>query len=129
MEPLTERHAFFVTDKFTRTTHHGSRKEIYQQFINGARILSMAKKKDGITDLTKSLVLLAQKFHKKEYDLITNVMFSLKMGVNYGYKTEFDPAMLNDAIHIFKLHGHKKPEAKIFKLKLVKGSKDADVKL
>ena len=89
----------------------------------------MAKKKDGITDLTRSLVLLAQKFHKKEYDLITNVMFSLKMGVNYGYKAEFDPAMLNDAIHIFKLHGHKKPEAKIFKLKLVKGSKDADVKL
>ena len=89
----------------------------------------MAKKKDGITDLTKVLVLLAQKFPKKEYDLITNVMFSLKLGVNYGYKTEFDPAMLNDAIHIYKLHHNPKTEAKIVKLKLVKSSKDTNVKL
>jgi len=90
----------------------------------------MTKKKDGITDLTKVLILLAQKFSKKEYDLITNVLFSLKMGVSYGYKSEFDPAMLNDSIHLFKIHHNKKqPTAKIFKLKLVKGSKDADVKL
>ena len=89
----------------------------------------MTKKTDGITDLTKVLVLLAQKFPKKEYDLITNVMFSLKLGVNYGYKTEFDPAMLNDAIHIYKLHHNPKTEAKIVKLKLVKSSKDTNVKL
>ena len=89
----------------------------------------MTKKKDGITDLTKVFVLLAQKFSKKEYDLITNVLFSLKMGVNYGYKSEFDPAMLNDSIHLFKIHHKKQPTAKIFKLKLVKGSKYADVKL
>jgi len=56
-------------------------------------------------------------------------MFSLKMGVNFGYKTEFDPAMLNDAIHIYKLHHNPKTEAKIFKLKLVKSSKDTNVKL
>ena len=89
----------------------------------------MTKKKDGTTDLTKVLVLLARKFSKKEYDLITNTMFSLKMGVNFGYKTEFDPAMLNDAIHIYKLHHNPKSEAKIFKLKLVKSSKDTNVKL
>ena len=89
----------------------------------------MTKQTDGTTDLTKVLVLLARKFSKKEYDLITNVLFSLKMGVNYGYKTEFDPAMLNDAIHIYKLHHKSKSEAKIFKLKLVKSSKDTNVKL
>jgi hypothetical protein len=89
----------------------------------------MTKKTDGTTDLTKVFVLLAQKFSKKEYDLITNVMFSLKLGVNYGYKTEFDPAMLNDAIHIYKLHHNPKTEAKIVKLKLVKSSKDTNVKL
>ena len=89
----------------------------------------MTKKTDGITDLTKVFVLLAQTFSKKDYDLITNTMFSLKMGVNFGYKTEFDPAMLNDAIHIYKLHSHQKPKAKIFKLKLVKSSKDTNVKL
>ena len=129
MEPLTERHAFFVTDEFTRTTHHGSRKEIYQQFINGARILSMVKKTDGTTELTQALVLLAQKFPKKDYNLITSVMFALKMGVNYGYKAEFDPAMMADAKYIFKLHSNTQKTAKIFKLKLVKGSKDTNVKL
>ena len=90
----------------------------------------MTKKKGGSTDLTKVLVLLARKFSKKDYDLITNVMFSLKLGVNYGYKNEFDPAMLNDALHIYKIHHDQKlPDAKIFKLKLVKSSKDANVKL
>ena len=89
----------------------------------------MTKKTDGITDLTKVLILLAQKFSKKDYTSITNVMFSLKMGISYGYKSEFDPAMLNDAIHIYKLHNHPKPKAKIFKLKLVKSSKDTNVKL
>jgi len=52
------------------------------------------------------------------------------MGVNFGYKDEFDPAMLNDALHIYKIHhNQKQPEAKIFKLKLVKSSKDTNVKL
>ena len=89
----------------------------------------MTKKTDGTTDLTKVFVLLAKTFSKKDYDLITNTMFSLKMGVNFGYKTEFDQAMLNDAIHIYKLHRNPKNEAKIFKLKLVKSSKDINVKL
>ena len=89
----------------------------------------MTKKTDGTTDLTKVFVLLAQTFSKKDYDLITNTMFSLKMGVNFGYKAEFDPAMLNDAIHIYKLHHNPKTNAKVFKLKLVKSSKDTNVKL
>ena len=89
----------------------------------------MTKKTDGTTDLTKVFVLLAKTFSKKDYDLITNTMFSLKMGVNFGYKTEFDPAMLNDAIHIYKLHHNPKTNAKVFKLKLVKSSKDTNVKL
>ena len=93
------------------------------------RILLMVKKTGGTTELTQALTLLAQKFSQKEYNLITSVMFALKMGVNYGYRTEFDPAMLADAKYIFKLHHSKKPTAKIFKLKLVKGSKDTNVKL
>jgi hypothetical protein len=129
LKPIAVDYASFVMDIHTRTTHHGSRKEIYQQFINGARILSMVKKTDGTTELTQALVLLAQKFPKKDYNLITSVMFALKMGVNYGYKAEFDPAMMADAKYIFKLHSNTQKTAKIFKLKLVKGSKDANVKL
>ena len=56
-------------------------------------------------------------------------MFSLKMGISYGYKSEFDPAMLNDALHIYKIHHNPKTNAKIFKFKLVKSSKDTNVKL
>ncbi len=90
----------------------------------------MAKKTDGITDFTKSLVILARSLNHKDYNLVTNVMFSLHNGINYGYKTEFDPSMMGDAAYIYKLHKPKKYKNNIIKLKLVeKGGKDADVKL
>jgi len=89
----------------------------------------MAKKTDGITDFTKSLVILARSLDQKEYNLVTNVMFSLHNGVSYGYNKEFDPAMMGDAAYIFKLNKPKKYKDNIVKLKVVKGSKDAHIKL
>jgi len=89
----------------------------------------MAKKTDGITDFTKSLVILARSLNQKDYNLVTNVMFSLHNGINYGYHKEFDPAMMGDAAYIYKLHKPKKFKDNIVKLKVVKGSKDAHIKL
>lgn len=89
----------------------------------------MAKKTDGITDFTKSLVILARSLNQKDYNLVTNVMFSLHNGVSYGYRHEFDPAMMGDAAYIYKLHKPKQYKNNLVKLKLVKDSKDADVKL
>ena len=90
----------------------------------------MAKKTDGITDFTKSLVILAHSLNQQEYNFVTGVMFSLHNGINYGYKTEFDPSMMGDAAYIYKLHKPKKHKNNIIKLKLVgKGGKDANVKL
>jgi hypothetical protein len=56
-------------------------------------------------------------------------MFSLHNGINYGYNKEFDPAMMGDAAYIYKLHRPKKYKNNLIKLKLVKDSKDANVKL
>ena len=89
----------------------------------------MARNPDGITDFTKSLVILARSLTQKDYNLVTNVMFSLHNGINYGYKTEFDPSMMGDAAYIYKLNKPKKYKDNIVKLKLVKGSKDAHIKL
>jgi len=90
----------------------------------------MAKKKDGITDFTKSLVLLARLLDKKDYDLISNTMFALHNGVTFGYDETFDPRMIKDAQDIYRIHRVKKKEkAQVFKLKLIKGSKDETVKV
>jgi hypothetical protein len=89
----------------------------------------MTNQKDGITDFAKSLVVLARSLNQKDYNLVTNVMFSLHNGINYGYKTEFDPSMMGDAAYIYKLHKPKKYKGNVIKLKLIKSSKDAHVKL
>ena len=56
-------------------------------------------------------------------------MFSLHNGVTYGYHKEFDPAMMGDAAYIYKLNKPKKFKNNIVKLKVVKGSTDATIKL
>jgi len=89
----------------------------------------MAKKTDGITDFTKSLVILARSLNQKDYNLVTNVMFSLHNGITYGYHKEFDPSMMGDAAYIYKLNKPKKFKDNVVKLKVVKGSKDATIKL
>ena len=89
----------------------------------------MTNQKGGITDFAKSLVVLARSLNQKDYNLVTNVMFSLHNGINYGYKKEFDPSMMGDAAYIYKLHKPKKYKGNVVKLNLVKGSKDAHIKL
>ena len=89
----------------------------------------MVKKTDGITDFTKSLVILARNLNRKDYNLVTNVMFSLHNGVSYGYRHEFDPAMMGDAAYIYKLNKPYQIKNNVVKLKVVEGSKDANVKL
>ena len=46
----------------------------------------MAKKTDGITDLTKVLMTAAKKFNKKEYGKLQSVIFAMLHGVSYGYE-------------------------------------------
>ena len=79
----------------------------------------MAKKTDGITDFTKSLVILARSLNQKDYNLVTNVMFSLHNGITYGYHKEFDPSMMGDAAYIYKLNKPKKFKDNVVKLKVV----------
>jgi hypothetical protein len=89
----------------------------------------MARNPDGITDFTKSLIILARSLNKTDYNLVTNVMFSLHNGVSFGYRREFDPSMMGDAMYLYKIHKPKKYKGNIVKLKLVKSSKDAHIKL
>jgi hypothetical protein len=60
----------------------------------------MAKKKDGITDLTKTLVSAAKKFNDKEYGRLQHLIFALLHGVNYGY-TKMDQQFLDDSSDIY----------------------------
>jgi hypothetical protein len=63
----------------------------------------MAKKKDGITDLTKTLVSAAQKFNDTEYNRLQHLIFALLHGVNFGY-TSMDQRFLDDSSDIYFLH-------------------------
>jgi len=76
----------------------------------------MAKKTDGITDLTKVLVSAANKFTDSEYTKLTQVIFALLHGVNYGYET-MDQKFLNDAQDLKFIH---KADKKFKKIKQVK---------
>tara|TARA_R110002073_G_scaffold118827_1_gene258066 strand:+ start:545 stop:889 length:345 start_codon:yes stop_codon:yes gene_type:complete len=63
----------------------------------------MAKKTDGITDLTKLLIVASKKFSKKEYSKLTNVVFAMLHGVTYGYD-QMDQRFLNDSMDIYEIH-------------------------
>ena len=63
----------------------------------------MAKKKDGITNLTKLSVLVAAKLTPSQYSLYKTTIFALLNGVQYGY-TELGPKFLEDANDIYSLH-------------------------
>tara|TARA_R100001510_G_scaffold40071_1_gene36471 strand:+ start:210 stop:521 length:312 start_codon:yes stop_codon:yes gene_type:complete len=63
----------------------------------------MANKTDGITDLTKVLIAASKKFSKTEYSKLTNVLFAMLHGVNYGYD-QMDQRFLSDASDIHLLH-------------------------
>ena len=79
----------------------------------------MAKQKDGITDLTKILISAANKFTDAEYTKLTQVIFALLHGVNYGYDT-MDQRFLNDAQDLKFVHNADKKFKKIIKKKKVK---------
>ena len=81
----------------------------------------MAKQKDGITDLTKVLISAANKFTDAEYTKLTQVIFALLHGVNYGYDT-MDQRFLNDAQDLKFVHNADKKFKKIIKKKKVKNN-------
>ena len=76
----------------------------------------MGKKTDGITDLTKVLISAANKFTDAEYTKLTQVIFALLHGVNYGYDT-MDQRFLNDAQDLKFVHNADKKFKKITKVK------------
>lgn len=87
----------------------------------------MAKNEEPISDFHKSLQLLAKKLSFEEYTLVAGTMFQLHAGMTFGYKKIFDPQILPDISYIWQIH-HKKAfenKAKILKLKVVRGGKDA----
>ena len=81
----------------------------------------MAKQKDGITDLTKVLISAANKFTDAEYTKLTQVIFAMLHGVNYGYDT-MDQRFLNDAQDLKFVHNAEKKFKKIIKKKKVKNN-------
>jgi hypothetical protein len=76
----------------------------------------MAKKKDGITDLTKTLVSAAQKFNDTEYNRLQHLIFALLHGVNFGY-TSMDQRFLDDSSDIYFLHKDKELSKQLIKKK------------
>ena len=81
----------------------------------------MGKKTDGITDLTKVLISAANKFTDAEYTKLTQVIFALLHGVNYGYDT-MDQRFLNDAQDLKFVHNADKKFKKIIKKKKVENN-------
>ena len=74
----------------------------------------MAKKKDGITELTRLLVMAAGKFTPNQYKNLTSTIFALLNGVNYGY-TELGPRFLQDAQDIYDIHTKDLKKTSFFK--------------
>ena len=79
----------------------------------------MAKKTDGITDLTKVMVSAAKKLSDREYTKLTHVIFALLHGVNFGYES-MDQKFLNDAQDLKFVHKANKKLKKIIAKKKVK---------
>jgi hypothetical protein len=86
----------------------------------------MVKQKDGITDLTKVLVSAAKKFSDQEYTRLTQVIFAMLHGVNYGYD-QMDQRFLNDANDLKFIHNAQQ-EFKKIKIKKKKKYKDNVIK-
>ena len=87
----------------------------------------MAKKEQFTNPLITSLNILASKLTEKEYKTVTQNFFRLYMGDKLGYKDTFDPQFMADISAVWQFKKEKKVEkkAKLYKLKVVKGGKDA----
>jgi len=81
--------------------------------------------KDEISDLFKSLQLLAHKLSDEEYTLVAGTMFQLFMGERFGYYNGVDMRLLEDIKYVQKIAKKKKTKqkAKILKFKVIKGGK------
>lgn len=77
----------------------------------------MAKKKDGITDLTKLSVIAAEKFTPSQFKLFQSTLFAMLNGVQFGY-TEMGPQFLHDTNDIYSIHS--KPQKQKTKKVVVK---------
>ena len=91
----------------------------------------MAKKEPSTNPLLTALNILANKLTDKEYRTVTSSMFRLYMGDKLGYRDSFDPQFMADVTAVWQFRKEKKTEkkAKLYKLKVVKGGKDADKSL
>lgn len=87
----------------------------------------MAKKTPSINPFMGSLQILAGKLTDKEYKTVTTSMFRLYMGDKLGYRESFDPQFMADinAVWQFRKEKKLKTQAKLYKLKVIKGGKDA----
>jgi len=91
----------------------------------------VAKNQQFINPLITSLNILASKLTDKEYKTVTSSMFRLYMGDKLGYRETFDPQFMADIQAVWQFRKEKKVEkkAKLYKLKVLKGGKDADKSL
>jgi hypothetical protein len=91
----------------------------------------VAKNQQSINPLITSLNILANKLTDKEYKTVTSSMFRLYMGDKLGYRESFDPQFMADVSAVWQFRKEKKVEtkAKLYKLKVLKGGKDADKSL
>ncbi len=91
----------------------------------------MAKKKDGITDLTKHMISCAKYLPLADFKKATSVMYALLNGVTYQYP-EFGPQFLRDAADIrsfYKKNNKNGKKNNVVKLKVITGGKHESVKL
>ena len=86
----------------------------------------MAKKTDGITELTKCMVICAGKLNKSEYKKLTSVVYAVLNGVTYQYP-HFGPEFLRDAEDIRSVHKNdKNGKDNVVRLKLIQGTGDVN---
>jgi hypothetical protein len=88
------------------------------------------KPKDGITELTKTLRVCAQKLNKREYDLVSSTCFALMNGIKFGYEA-LSSKFIQDKEAIYDLHSDKPAQTtnNVVQLKVVQGGKNATAKL
>lgn len=75
----------------------------------------MAKKKDGITDLTKLSVIAAEKLTPSQFKLFQSTVFAMLNGVQFGY-TEMGPQFLHDTNDIYSIHSKTGKQDKVKKV-------------
>jgi len=88
----------------------------------------VAKKELFTEPFLISLKILANNLNHKDYKEVTGTMFRLYMGDKLGYHESFDPQVMADINAMWEFGKEKKVEkkAKLYKLNVVEGGKDAN---